>query len=236
VARLSERDFRQALSVLHAAGEVGDENPFPEPVLEALRNLVPSDVVAYHEHPVGHPAVCFAGEPAGEMTPAIREAFVRHTGEDPLRPAEGARTYSDYLSRREYHRLGLYQEIARPLGVDDMMRLWLDKPYARLEFDRADWGFSKRDRVVLDLLLPHLRQLRRNVRRRRPVSSSSSAACLTPREREIVGLVAEGMTNAEVARILWISPGTVRKHLENAYDKLGVRTRAGAVAALLRHA
>jgi DNA-binding CsgD family transcriptional regulator len=170
------------------------------------------------------------------MTPAIREAFVRHTGEDPLRPAEGARTYSDYLSRREYHRLGLYQEIARPLGVDDMMRLWLDKPYARLEFDRADWGFSKRDRVVLDLLLPHLRQLRRNVRRRRPVSSSSSAACLTPREREIVGLVAEGMTNAEVARILWISPGTVRKHLENAYDKLGVRTRAGAVAALLRHA
>jgi DNA-binding CsgD family transcriptional regulator len=40
------------------------------------------------------------------------------------------------------------------------------------------------------------------------------------------------MTNAEVARILWISPGTVRKHLEHAYEKLGVRTRAGAVGAL----
>jgi DNA-binding CsgD family transcriptional regulator len=36
-----------------------------------------------------------------------------------------------------------------------------------------------------------------------------------------------------VARVLWISPGTVRKHLENAYEKLGVHTRTGAVAALL---
>jgi RNA polymerase sigma factor (sigma-70 family) len=93
-------------------------------------------------------------------------------------------------------------------------------------------GSPTRDRVVLNLLLPHLRQLRRNAGRRRLVAASAAAACLTPREREILGLVAEGMTNAEVARILWISPGTVRKHLENAYEKLGVRTRAGAVGAL----
>jgi DNA-binding CsgD family transcriptional regulator len=71
---------------------------------------------------------------------------------------------------------------------------------------------------------------------RLPVGSSSIAACLTPREREIVGLVAQGMTNAEVARILWNLSGTVRKHLENASEKLGIRTRAGAVAALLRQA
>lgn len=52
---------------------------------------------------------------------------------------------------------------------------------------------------------------------------------LTPREREILTLVAEGRTNAEVARALWISPATVRKHLENAYAKLGVKTRTAAV-------
>jgi len=56
---------------------------------------------------------------------------------------------------------------------------------------------------------------------------------LTPREREVLELVAEGRTNAEVAGVLWVSPGTVRKHLENAYDKLGVHTRTGAVAALV---
>jgi DNA-binding CsgD family transcriptional regulator len=53
---------------------------------------------------------------------------------------------------------------------------------------------------------------------------------LTPREREILDLVAEGRTNAEIAERLWVSPVTVRKHLENVYAKLGVHTRTAAVA------
>jgi DNA-binding CsgD family transcriptional regulator len=53
---------------------------------------------------------------------------------------------------------------------------------------------------------------------------------LTPREREILDLVAEGRTNAEIAGLLWVSPGTVRKHLDNVYAKLGVHTRTAAAA------
>jgi len=53
---------------------------------------------------------------------------------------------------------------------------------------------------------------------------------LTPREREILDLVAEGKTNAEIAGLLWVSPGTVRRHLENLYAKLGVHTRTAAAA------
>jgi DNA-binding CsgD family transcriptional regulator len=53
---------------------------------------------------------------------------------------------------------------------------------------------------------------------------------LTAREREILDLVAEGRTNAEIAERLWVSPGTVRRHLENIYAKLGVHTRMAAVA------
>jgi DNA-binding CsgD family transcriptional regulator len=56
---------------------------------------------------------------------------------------------------------------------------------------------------------------------------------LTPRERQILALVAGGKTNREVAKILWIAPTTVRRHLENIYAKLGVRTRTGATARLL---
>ena len=44
--------------------------------------------------------------------------------------------------------------------------------------------------------------------------------------------VAAGLTNAEVAERLVVAPCTVRKHLENAYRKLGVRNRLAAVAAL----
>jgi DNA-binding CsgD family transcriptional regulator len=56
---------------------------------------------------------------------------------------------------------------------------------------------------------------------------------LTAREREVMAWVARGKTNAEIARLLWLSPGTVRKHLENVYAKLGVSTRTAAVARFL---
>lgn len=55
-------------------------------------------------------------------------------------------------------------------------------------------------------------------------------ARLTSREREILDLVAKGSTNAEIAEALWVSPGTVRKHLENVFAKLGVHTRTAAAA------
>jgi DNA-binding CsgD family transcriptional regulator len=54
---------------------------------------------------------------------------------------------------------------------------------------------------------------------------------LTAREREVLDLVAEGKRNSDVAQDLWVSPSTVRKHLENIYQKLGVRTRTAAVHA-----
>jgi DNA-binding CsgD family transcriptional regulator len=55
---------------------------------------------------------------------------------------------------------------------------------------------------------------------------------LTPREREVLDLVAEGLTNDEIARLLWVARSTVSKHLEQAYVKLGVHTRTAAVARL----
>jgi DNA-binding CsgD family transcriptional regulator len=232
MARLSGSDYRAALDLLREAGAVEGHDPFPEHVLAGLRRLVPCDVVAYHEGPVSQPALGYAGEPRGQVTQALRDAHERLVGQDVLTPVEGARKYSDYLSQRQFKRLAFYQEVARPLGVEDMIRLWIEPTgtgNARLEFDRPDRGFRERDRAVLDLLLPHFRQLRRHaVARRHPLQAYG----LTPREREVLELVARGRTNAEVARMLWISPGTVRKHLENAYEKLGVHTRTGAVAAL----
>ena len=53
---------------------------------------------------------------------------------------------------------------------------------------------------------------------------------LTRREWEVLEAVASGKKNAEVAELLWVSPSTVRKHLEHAYEKLGVHTRTAAIA------
>jgi DNA-binding CsgD family transcriptional regulator len=56
---------------------------------------------------------------------------------------------------------------------------------------------------------------------------------ITPRQREILEWVARGKTNSEIAEALWITPTTVRKHLENIYAKLGVHRRTAAVTRLL---
>jgi RNA polymerase sigma factor (sigma-70 family) len=213
VVRRSHDDYHRVLEVALEAASVDGPVAFPRPVLDALRRLVPCDVVAYHEPTAdGRTRIIWTGEPRGRVTRELRRAQRRYAHEDLLTPANGARKYSDFLGPREFHRLGLYQEVARPLGVEDMFRLWLD-PFgdagARLEFDRAQRDFRERDREVLDAL-----------------------QFLSVREREILELVADGKTNIEIARMLWISPGTVRKHLENAYEKLDVHTRTAAVAAL----
>jgi DNA-binding CsgD family transcriptional regulator len=55
-------------------------------------------------------------------------------------------------------------------------------------------------------------------------------ATLTPREREVLALVAAGHRNAEIAESLVLSPGTVARHVANIYEKLGVHNRAQATA------
>ncbi len=57
---------------------------------------------------------------------------------------------------------------------------------------------------------------------------SAWPAGLTDREVEILRLVARGLSNKEIAAKLFVSPHTVRHHLEHAYEKAGVSSRAGA--------
>jgi DNA-binding NarL/FixJ family response regulator len=59
---------------------------------------------------------------------------------------------------------------------------------------------------------------------------------LTPREREVLDLLADGVRGDEIARRLVITPKTVAKHIERILGKLGVHSRAEAVAVALRRA
>ncbi len=242
VARLSGSDYRGLLEFVHAAGEVEGSDPFPEQVLARLRELVPCDTVSYgdfdrHGH-VWRTGVRYSGEPRAPVTPAIREAHAQLAYQYPYRPwsteARRPLRWSDLLSRREWHALDLYWEVCRPLDGEYELELWLATPDGTaggFAFDSFKRDFSERDKLVLDTLQPHLVQLWRNAAARQ--RESRSLAALTPREREILLWVARGKSNREIAAVLYLAPGTIRKHLDNVYDKLGVRNRAGAVGHVL---
>jgi DNA-binding NarL/FixJ family response regulator len=57
---------------------------------------------------------------------------------------------------------------------------------------------------------------------------------LTPREMEVIQLLAEGLSNKEIGRFLSISPRTVNFHLDNIYSKLSVNSRTEAAIHALR--
>ena len=97
-----------------------------------------------------------------------------------------------------------------------------------LEFFSEEGYFTSRDQDVLTLLRPHLAEIHLLATRRR-----AGIPELTAREREVIRLAAGGLTNQQIAHVLFTSVSTVRKHLEHIYDKTGARSRSGAVALLM---
>ena len=86
--------------------------------------------------------------------------------------------------------------------------------------------------VALDELLVRARNL---IDARTPAPANGNGFALTERERQVLELLAEGLTPAQVADELVISTSTVGTHIEHLYSKLGARTRAHAVGLAYRH-
>jgi DNA-binding NarL/FixJ family response regulator len=84
--------------------------------------------------------------------------------------------------------------------------------------------------IQFDHLLARVRRL---MAQSAPVAPSV-ASPMTPREEEVLGLLAEGLTPGEIARQLVVTPKTVAKHMEHILSKLGVHSRTQAVAFALR--
>jgi DNA-binding NarL/FixJ family response regulator len=79
------------------------------------------------------------------------------------------------------------------------------------------------------------RRLLRDLGARPTPTRRSPAAGLSGRETEVVRLVAQGLSNAEIARHLVISPRTVTTHLQHVYARLGVRSRMALVRYAMDH-
>ena len=242
------------LRFLHEASEVDGPSAFTEPVLEALWQVIPADQGACG-NVFSEPAADVAPEArtlltfadidcdwcvhtVGEWTDELDEVCRYYIEEqDPTPPTpwfvNRAIRESDITTRSWRLRSELYQFVSRGTGSEDALRLWFAVPgeacMRRIQFccERIG-GLSERDVRVLGLLAPHLVRLYTRAAERRaalPVLGE-----LTPREHEVLRLIASGLTNREIARSLWISPNTVRSHVENIFEKLGVSNRTAAAA------
>jgi DNA-binding CsgD family transcriptional regulator len=157
---------------------------------------------------------------------------------------------SDVLTRGQYQSSRMYIELFRKLEIE--YQVAFSVPVAPggvlcLVLNRKQGDFSNRDveclrqlRVVLGGWATRVHgrwAARMNGDGPAPVDAfahldgRAGTAALTEREGQVLGLIAHGLTNAQVARTLATSARTIDKHLEHLYRKLGVTSRTEAVAA-----
>jgi DNA-binding CsgD family transcriptional regulator len=141
---------------------------------------------------------------------------------------------ADFYSARQWRSTGIYADVFRPQRIQHILELSLPEPpgpsrgpgrtVRLLLFRFCGPDFSERDRALLTLIRPHVYQAYLDAERRR-----AQGPGLTPRQTGLLRLVADGHTNAQIARRLGLSEGTVRTHLEHIYERLQVSSRTAAV-------
>lgn len=228
-----DEDLRRLLGTAGALGGPSDDLPSDMiGLLGLVASLVRNDGVSWSRLDLNSRRVLAGATTAVQVTDdGLQAAFWTHYHEHPLCHGRGdtlpVASIGDVLSPREWHHNPLYIEYMRPLDTEHLIKVDLGHPPGQtnvLLLERAGGpDFDDRDHLILALLRPHLAAATRRL--------TAPAPKLTPREREVLTLVRQGLTNHSVARRLRVSPHTVRKHLENAYSRLGVQSRAAAVAA-----
>ena len=96
----------------------------------------------------------------------------------------------------------------------------------QLFYDRRRHYFTEHEIAVLTMVEPAIRRLVRGC------AQPQAPDVLSRSERKVLTLVSTGASNREVAEELVVTVHTVRKHLENAYRKLGVTNRTAAALAV----
>lgn len=244
---VSEREVRTMLRLVHVADDEDPAEPLPWSVFNGLKDLIGGDAVQLCQFDTKQRVDLLCQELSdiqpsegdlAEGDEAYGESFWQHYWNSPCSYPDtsgdivSVTKMSDFYSERELHISPMYVNCMKLFGGEREMMLCLpSRPgrVLRLLFWRGPGrDFTERDRGLLTLLRPHLYGTYQ--RRRRPDDALSA---LTPRQIELLKLVAVGYTNSQVARRISVSEATVRKHLENIFERLQVDSRTAAVTRAL---
>jgi DNA-binding CsgD family transcriptional regulator len=219
--------------------EPGVQGGMPPAVLAGLADLVRCDLVSFSDFDVACTTQYVDQEHDGQgvRTVGVRtdevDPFWRHYWSSafcsyPTRTGDArtVTTLSDFCSPREWRASPMYVEVFGGDGIEHELMCCLATQGTRsqrvLLCRAGGQDFDDRDRMVMALLRPHLADLHMQ-------AASVTSTVLTPRQTELLRLVAAGLSTAQIAETLYLSPGTVRKHLENIFARLGVTSRTAAV-------
>lgn len=216
---------------------------FAAHLLHALRLIVPGDIRVADFSGIAEIRGHTAYDPARAIPAEVNAAVHRHLRDNPLygRRSGRATSISDLLTRRQWRRTALFGEAYAKVGQEDGLALDLALGHGgllTLNVTRSKRGYSAAERTSLGLLGPHVQAQWRRLRAEQrwgdalARTAPSPLEALSAREREVLGWIAGGRSNAEIAGLLDIRAGTVKRHLENVYRKLGVSGRRDAALAL----
>lgn len=244
---LSEAEMGKVRDLLHSLTGASIAGQLPEPAITIMVELIPCDDISRaainpRARAISDTAVYRVVDSVnpGEDTELDELFWAAYRAEEacsyPYRTQSVDDVFSatDFMSQRQlaksltgalFHMQGVWANAVVPL--------WLDGGVEhRLEFFRCDrTEFSERDKLLLNLLRPHLAMYLKRLAAERENRHPS----LTERQAELIALVASGLTNRQIAVRLRLSEGTVRRHLDNIYTRLGVNSRTAAVAAVSAH-
>ncbi len=243
---LTEHDLRGLLAVIEEGRRDHPTDGMPWAVLEGLAALVPCDEVLFPEADLarghgllsqwyrsGDRAMNIGGD---EGLPAEFWEYIKQFApcDYPHRTGDltSAVRWSDFYTTAQLHNTPLFTDYFGPEGWKHALHLsfpTLPGHYRKISFwRRTGLDFTERDRLVVELLRPHLWEIYVDGQRRR-----RHIPQLSMREWEVLRLAHQGLGNIEIARRLFISVATVRKHMEHIFDRTGVRTRTAAAALMI---
>ncbi|NYJ07389.1 helix-turn-helix transcriptional regulator [Petropleomorpha daqingensis] len=242
---LREKDADLMLRVIEESLRDPQGPAMPDALLIGLQELVPCDhgVSYQHHRPGAHecrvihwadpggptgvewPGRSPAAEPLWQLWPTAMCSWPQRAGD--LRTVIHS---DDFYPTDRAWRADPLSEVMSEVRYSMIVSLPAPRSEARrLCFQRsADPAFTERDRQVVALLRPHLQEIWLAAEQRR-----RGVPDLTPREWEVLELAAAGFAFAEIAAQLYVSVGTVRKHMEHVRERLGVHSVAAAAAIAL---
>jgi DNA-binding CsgD family transcriptional regulator len=245
---LTTADYQSTLELVRELYECESPPALCRHATQQVARLIPCEVASFNAIDLNEFSVAATDVPEGTCTEQMRAILATHLQGHPLivtlmqlREPTALRL-SDVISQNRFAQTPVASDFYRPIGLAHAQSLVGKGECAQglvvmVSCDRRGRDFSDRESELLQGLMPHI--IRAYTISRRLAAIETCATMLerlTPREADILKLLADGATNDGVARELAISPRTVQTHLDRLYRKLGVANRTGAVALYLKAA